>query len=120
MDKLDELLVAQIKELFELNATEGKGAERSLLLELGGNLGWREYFSVGERKKGSLRCESSTASTPKRKRQTPRVLFHYPMLKYSEAHPHQIKESRKKLGFSVFTEALKKVAPALNTLIYSR
>jgi len=47
----------------------------------------------------------------------PRVLFHYPMLKYSVAQPPYKKKKRFIFGEGFFEE---EVTPALNTLIYSR
>jgi len=39
MDELDKVIIGHVEELFEFHATVGEGAERSLLLELGGESG---------------------------------------------------------------------------------
>jgi hypothetical protein len=39
MDEFDKVIIGQVKELFEFDATVGEGAERPLLLELGGKSG---------------------------------------------------------------------------------
>lgn len=57
MDELDKVIIGHVEELFEFDATVGEGAERPLLLELGGESGVGNLCVSLARDRPSSRCE---------------------------------------------------------------